>query len=58
MGGLLSPELTSGTKLTPSVVSQANKVYLQAISAWNKSLSSQGLESVQPIKAVGSTVLF
>jgi hypothetical protein len=58
MGGLLSPELTSGTKLTPSVVSQANKVYLQAISAWNKSLSSQGLESVQPIKAVGSTAYF
>ena len=58
MGGLLSPELTSGTKLTPSVVSQANKVYLQAISAWNKSLSSQGLEPVQPIKAVGSTSYF
>lgn len=58
MGGLLSPELTSGTKLTPSVVSQANKVYLQAISAWNKSLSSQGLEPVQPVKAVGSTAYF
>ncbi len=58
MGGLLSPELTSGTKLTPSVVSQANKVYLQAISAWNKSLSSQGLEPVQPVKAVGSTSYF
>ena len=58
MGGLLAPELTSGTKLTPNVVSQANKVYLQAISAWNKSLSSQGLESVQQIKAVGSTSYF
>jgi len=58
MGGLLAPELTSGTKLTPNVVSQANKVYLQAISDWNKSLSSQGLEPVQPIKAVGSTSYF
>ena len=58
MGGLLAPELTSGTRLTPSVVSQANKVYLQVISAWNKSLSSQGLEPVQPIKAVGSTSYF
>ena len=58
MGGLLAPELTSGTKLTPKVVSQANEVYLQAISAWNKSLSSQGLEPVQPIKAVGSTSHF
>jgi len=58
MGGLLSPELTSGTKLTPSVVSQANKVYLQVISAWNKSLSSQGIEPVQPVKAVGSTSYF
>ena len=58
MGGLLAPELTSGTKLTPSVVAQANKIYLRVISAWNKSLSSQGLEPVQPIKAVGSTSYF
>lgn len=58
MGGLLAPELTSKTKLTPDIVSKANDIYLKAISAWNKSLTSQGLESVQTIKAVGSTAHF
>jgi len=54
-GGLKAPELTGSVTLTPDVISKAIESYLSVINLWNQSLSSRGLDGVDPVGPVGSS---
>jgi hypothetical protein len=54
-GGLLSPELTSSTKISPKVVQDASKIYEKVIAAWNDFLVQNGKDPVRTVRPVGST---